>query len=68
MILGKDVKFLKRGCGCRNGFCGACATIYRMKGQNQLQTCLACSKKVEDGMFIATLPFFPVQVLRITRT
>ncbi|MBO5826692.1 MAG: 4Fe-4S ferredoxin [Treponema sp.] len=51
---------LKRGCGCRNGFCGACATIYRMKGQNQLQTCLACSKKVEDGMFIATLPFFPL--------
>ena len=51
---------LVRGCGCRNGFCGACATIYRMKGQNQLQTCLACSKKVEDGMFIATLPFFPL--------
>ena len=20
---------LVRGCGCRNGFCGACATIYR---------------------------------------
>ena len=20
---------LKRGCGCRNGFCGACATLYR---------------------------------------
>ena len=35
---------LKRGCGCRNGFCGACATIYRVKGTNQLQTCLACSK------------------------
>ena len=51
---------LKRGCGCRNGFCGACATLYRIKGQNQLQTCLACSKKVEDGMFIATLPFFPL--------
>ena len=51
---------LKRGCGCRNGFCGACATIYRIAGQNQLQTCLACSKKVEDGMYIATLPFFPL--------
>ena len=23
---------LKRGCGCRHGFCGACATIYRIKG------------------------------------
>ena len=21
---------LKRGCGCRHGFCGACATIYRI--------------------------------------
>lgn len=51
---------LKRGCGCRNGFCGACATIYRIEGQNQLMTCLACSKKVEEGMFIATLPFFPL--------
>lgn len=51
---------LKRGCGCRNGFCGACATIYRIKGKNQLQTCLACSKKVENDMYIATLPFFPL--------
>ena len=22
---------LVRGCGCRNGFCGACATIYASK-------------------------------------
>ncbi len=51
---------LKRGCGCRNGFCGACATIYRIKGQNQLKTCLACSQKVENDMYIATLPFFPL--------
>lgn len=51
---------LVRGCGCRNGFCGACATIYRIKGQTQLQTCLACSKKVENDMYIATLPFFPL--------
>ena len=27
---------LKRGCGCRHGFCGACATIYRIKGKNEL--------------------------------
>lgn len=38
---------LKRGCGCRNGFCGACATIYRIKGKNQLQTCLACQRKLK---------------------
>ncbi len=51
---------LVRGCGCRNGFCGACATLYRIKGQKELKTALACSAKVEDGMYIATLPFFPL--------
>ena len=51
---------LVRGCGCRNGFCGACATIYRIKGQKDLKTCLACQTQVEDGMYIATLPFFPL--------
>ena len=51
---------LVRGCGCRNGFCGACATIYRIKGDNELKVCLACQNTVEDGMYVATLPFFPV--------
>ena len=51
---------LTRGVGCRCGFCGACATIYRIKGQNELKTCLACQTKVEDNMYIATLPFFPL--------
>jgi len=51
---------LVRGCGCRNGFCGACATLYRIKGQKELKACLACQTKVEDGMYIATLPFFPL--------
>ena len=51
---------LVRGCGCRNGFCGACATIYRIKGKQELKTCLACQTKVEEGMVIATLPFFPL--------
>ena len=50
---------LKRGCGCRHGFCGACATIYRIKGANELKTCLACQTQVEDGMCIASIPFFP---------
>ena len=27
---------LVRGCGCRNGFCGACATVYRIKGDREL--------------------------------
>ena len=51
---------LVRGCGCRNGFCGACATIYRIKGDKELKTCLACQTKVEDNMYVATLPFFPL--------
>ena len=49
---------LVRGCG--NGFCGACATIYRIKGQQELKTCLACQTQVEEGMYVATLPFFPL--------
>ena len=48
------------GCGCRNGFCGACATIYRIKGRQELKTCLACQQQVEEGMYVATLPFFPL--------
>ena len=51
---------LVRGCGCRNGFCGACSTIYRIHGEQELKTCLACQTKVEEGMYVATLPFFPL--------
>jgi len=50
---------LVRGCGCRNGFCGACATIYRIKGERELKTCLACQTQVKDGMYVAGIPFFP---------
>ncbi len=49
----------KRGAGCRGGFCGACATIYRTKGSYKLQGALACQKIVEDGMYIAQIPFSP---------
>ena len=51
---------LVRGCGCRNGFCGACSTIYRIKGDRELKACLACQQKVENDMYVATLPFFPL--------
>ncbi|MDO4298607.1 MAG: 4Fe-4S dicluster domain-containing protein [Lachnospiraceae bacterium] len=50
---------LVRGCGCRHGFCGACATIYRIKGKNELKTCLACQTQVQEGMYVASLPYFP---------
>ena len=51
---------LVRGCGCRHGFCGACATIYRIEGKAPVHFALACQQKVEDGMYVATLPFFPL--------
>lgn len=50
---------LTRGCGCRSGFCGACATIYRIKGKKELKVNLACQTRVEDGMYLTQIPFFP---------
>jgi len=41
-----------RGAGCRGGFCGACATIYRLKGDYRLYTALACQTTVKDGMYL----------------
>ena len=52
---------LKRGCGCRAGFCGACATVYRIAGDYELKVGLACQTKVEDEMYLAQIPFFPAQ-------
>ncbi len=49
----------KRGCGCRGGYCGACATFYRLEGDLKLRTALACQKVVETGMYLVQLPFFP---------
>ncbi|UCH02768.1 MAG: 4Fe-4S dicluster domain-containing protein [Candidatus Bathyarchaeota archaeon] len=51
-------KFI-RGAGCRGGFCGACATIYRMKNDYKLRVALACQETVKDGMFLAQIPFTP---------
>jgi len=51
---------LVRGCGCRCGFCGACAIIYRIKGERELKVALACQTQVVNDMYIATLPFFPL--------
>lgn len=41
---------LTRGCGCRGGVCGACATIYRKKGDYRLQVGLACQTVVEPDI------------------
>ncbi|MCK4438994.1 4Fe-4S dicluster domain-containing protein [Candidatus Bathyarchaeota archaeon] len=50
-----------RGAGCRGGYCGACATLYRKKGSYKLEGALACQKIVEDGMYIAQIPFSPAE-------
>ena len=50
-----------RGAGCRAGFCGACATIYRKKGEYKLRTALACQTRVEDGMYLVQIPFAPAE-------
>jgi len=50
---------LIRGVGCREGFCGACATIYRKPGDYKFHMAPACSTIVEDQMYIAQIPFVP---------
>lgn len=50
---------LLRGCGCRAGFCGACATVFNYVKDPQLRFDLACQKGVEQDMCIVQIPFFP---------
>ncbi len=50
-----------RSCGCRGGFCGACATVYRVKGDYKLKMALACQETVEDRMYISQIPFTPAE-------
>ena len=48
-----------RGCGCRGGICGACATVYRKAGDYKIYTGLACQTVVEPDMYLAQIPFYP---------
>jgi len=50
-----------RSSGCRAGFCGACATVYRKADDYKLQTAMACQTRVEDGMFLVQIPFAPAE-------
>ncbi|MBQ1451279.1 MAG: 4Fe-4S ferredoxin [Clostridia bacterium] len=50
-----------RGIGCRHGFCGACAMVYRIKGERQLHYCLGCETRVQDMMYISTISYFPLE-------
>ena len=57
-----------RGIGCRGGFCGACATIYRNKNDYRLYTGLACQTTVKDGMYLVQIPFVPAEKQRYELT
>jgi len=50
---------LKRGVGCREGFCGACVTVYRSGNDYKLKAGLACQTVVESEMYVAQIPFTP---------
>ncbi len=52
---------LIRGAGCRSGFCGACATVYRIKGDYHLRIGLACQTVVQPEIYLAQIPFFPAE-------
>ena len=51
-------KFI-RGCGCRDGKCGACATVYRKPGDYHIYNALACQTTVEPDMYLTQIPFYP---------
>ncbi len=50
---------LIRGCGCRAGACGACATVYNFYHDSTLHYGLACQTATEQGMYIMQMPYFP---------
>ena len=52
---------LVRGVGCRGGFCGACATVYRIKDDPKLYFGLACQTVVKPEMYIGQIPFVPAK-------
>ncbi len=52
---------LKRGVGCREGYCGACATVYREAGDYKLKGGLACQTVVTEGMTMSQIPFVPAE-------
>lgn len=50
-----------RGAGCREGYCGACATLYRLPGDYKIRNGLACMTLVRDGMTLAQFPSVPAE-------
>ena len=52
---------LKKGVGCREGFCGACASLYRLPGDYKLYGGLGCQTVVQPEMQIVQVPFTPAE-------
>jgi len=50
---------LKKGVGCREGFCGACASLYRLPGDYRLHGGLGCQTVVVENMHIVQIPYTP---------
>jgi len=50
---------LKKGVGCREGFCGACASLYRLEGEYKLHGGLGCQTVVQPNMQIVQIPYTP---------
>jgi succinate dehydrogenase/fumarate reductase-like Fe-S protein len=50
---------LKKGVGCREGFCGACASLYRLEGDYKLHGGLGCQTVIQPNMQIVQIPFTP---------
>jgi heterodisulfide reductase subunit C len=50
---------LIRGCGCRVGSCGACATVYNFQNDPQLRYGLACQTAAQQDMSVMQIVFFP---------
>lgn len=50
---------LVRGCGCRGGICGACATVFRFPDSYRVEIGLACQTVVKPNMYLTQIPFFP---------
>jgi ferredoxin len=53
-------KFI-RGSGCRQGMCGACATLYRIQDSYKLIPALSCQELVKEGMHILMIPYSPAK-------
>ncbi len=52
---------LVRGVGCRGGFCGACATAYRIEGDHHIHMALACQALAVPEMQLTQIPYFPAR-------